>query len=78
MKLLEYYSSLNGPLKEKLVHQLKWYFEAYNNRYVDQCVCVRVCIEYSVYLHTCTKYMYFECAIFYFNKGCHANVFVIL
>ena len=32
MKLLEYYSSLNGPLKEKLVHQLEWYFEAYNNR----------------------------------------------
>lgn len=31
MKLLEYYSSLNIPLEEELVHQLKWY---YNERYV--------------------------------------------
>ena len=37
MKLLEYYSSLNVPLKGELVHQLKWYFEAYNNRYVCHC-----------------------------------------
>jgi len=34
MKLLEYYSSLNVPLDEELVHHLKWYFEAYNERYV--------------------------------------------
>lgn len=33
MKLLEYYSTLNVPLEEELVHQLKWYFESYNRRY---------------------------------------------
>lgn len=34
MKLLEYYSSLNVPLEEKLVHHLKYYFEAYSKRYM--------------------------------------------
>lgn len=34
MKLLEYYSLLNIPLEEELVHQLKWYFEACNKKYV--------------------------------------------
>ena len=55
MKLLEYYSSLNVPLKEELVHQLKWYFEAYNNRYVHHCIyaCVLDIFSLGQYLTTC-------------------------
>ena len=47
MKLLEYYSSLNVPLEEELLYQLKWYFEDYNKRYITlfinvcfMCVCL--------------------------------------
>ena len=34
MKLLECHSLFNIPLEMELVHQLDWYFQAYNKRYL--------------------------------------------
>ena len=49
MKLLEYYSSLNVPLEEELLCQLKWYFEAYNKRYK------------AVYVNVVRMYVVIQC-----------------
>ena len=62
MKLLACHSLFNLPLEMELVHQLEWYFKAYNKRYL-MCICTYIImltilgnttlLQYNSHLYYC-------------------------